>query len=145
MLLTTMLMGAAAVQANPAPKALPNMGVFVRGDDYSYAHSEEMAHEIRSNVSSSGLDKRSNAFVQMCTTPSCTGCTTLENGNFNSFTCFEATNTACIIVGNLDDAQVNYWNHAGCNHHESTYHGCGQPQTNVAAAGTNSIGVQIGC
>lgn len=148
---TYLLVGTSSVLAMPA--AAPDtgmlysgMGVFIRGDDGSYAHSEEMAEVIRSRNDAAGILKRGSANVQACTTSSCTNCRTIFSGSLSSNSaCLGAANTQCLIVSNLEDANVVFWNNAGCDGNRSVDGSCGQGTQHVSAPGTKSVGVHTGC
>ncbi|KAE8447026.1 hypothetical protein EG329_011160 [Mollisiaceae sp. DMI_Dod_QoI] len=137
---------ATALPALESEQFLPNLAVLIREDDYSYNHSETMTAAIRSNAMSFGLAKRANAKVQACSTTSCTDCRTVWDGSFSSNSaCIPADNTACLIISNLDDANVQFWNHAGCNGKNTVFRGCSDGAQQRSAPGTNSLGVHTGC
>ncbi|KAF8854521.1 hypothetical protein BDZ45DRAFT_693355 [Acephala macrosclerotiorum] len=107
-----LLIGTNTVTALPALESeqfLPNLAVLIREDDYSYNHSETIAASIRSNAMSFGLAKHSNAKVQACATLSCTDCRIIWDGGFSSNSaCIPADKMACLIISNLDDANVQF-------------------------------------
>ncbi|KAI1161850.1 hypothetical protein F5B18DRAFT_626676 [Nemania serpens] len=141
-----LLLSAQSVAALPSPSPDGNIKVFVRDADFAYHPSEEMAFAIRARNAELPLEKRSHATVQACYTTSCTDCHTVFDGNFESNSdCISATSTACLIVSNLDDAKIEYWNHEGCNGNNSNFEGCPAGSNDVGAPGTNSIGVHTGC
>lgn len=144
-----LLVGSNIVTAMPALESepfLPNLTALIRGDDRSYQHSEDMAASIRTNAATFGLTKRSYGTVKACYQSSCTDCHTVWDGSFTGGTsCLSADNTACLIISNLDHANVEFWNHAGCNGRHTVWRGCGESPEDVSAPGTNSIGVHSGC
>ncbi|KAI1118206.1 hypothetical protein F5Y14DRAFT_447088 [Nemania sp. NC0429] len=141
-----LLLGAQSAAALPSPSSGGNIQVYVRDPDFAYHPSEEMAHTIRARNAELSLEKRSHATVQACYTASCTDCHTLFDGDFvTSSSCISATSTACLIISNLDDANIVFWNHGDCDGNMSTFDGCPAGANNVGAPGTNSIGVHTGC
>ncbi|KAJ9237806.1 hypothetical protein DTO166G5_3369 [Paecilomyces variotii] len=126
--------------------ASPGVKVLLRDENFAYHPSEDMAHIVKARDTNLSLEKRDSATVQACLTPSCTDCTTVYDSTFTTASaCIAAVNTACLIVSNLNDANIEYWNHAGCNGNNSDYSGCPPGTNSVGAPGTNSIGVHPGC
>jgi len=90
------------------------------------------------------LEKRSTISLSYCQNSSCTqGCLSTTS-TFTANFCLNVPGTQCIIIFNLANAKIRYWNHTGCNGRESTFEGCGQ-SGNLGAPGTNSIGFQLNC
>ncbi|KGO40504.1 hypothetical protein PEX1_032210 [Penicillium expansum] len=120
----TMVLLAFGVQSNLAsPTSSPHTMVMIRDENFAYHKSEEMANIILARNSESPLVKRSHAKVA----------------------CIPADNTACLIVSNLDDANIWTWNHAGCNGRNTDHKGCPTGENTFGSPGTNSIGVHPGC
>lgn len=139
------LLGAASVSAVPAPAA-ESLTVFVRGENNTYAVSEDAAASIRARSTPDDIAKRSYGSVQGCYGSDCTNCHSIFEGNFERNTgCLSATSVACLIISNLDDANVQFWNGGACSGRNTVYRGCGQNSAHVQAPGTNSLGVHIGC
>lgn len=108
-----------ATCTNAAPTDHGNhrsLSVYIRNAAGSYAHSESMARDIeRRGSDSSSLLERSGATVQACYTSSCTNCYVVWDGSFTSNSaCLSASNTACLIISNLQDANVEFWNSKFC-------------------------------
>ncbi|KAJ5498852.1 hypothetical protein PEXP_087140 [Penicillium expansum] len=143
----TMVLLAFGVQSNLAsPTSSPHTMVMIRDENFAYHKSEEMANIILARNSESPLVKRSHAKVQACRTSSCTDCTTVFDADLSSpSACIPADNTACLIVSNLDDANIWTWNHAGCNGRNTDHKGCPTGENTFGSPGTNSIGVHPGC
>ena len=136
----------AALPVVESEQTLSNLAVLIRADDYSYGHNETMAAVIRSNAVSFGLEKRADAKVQACATSSCTDCRVVWDGTFSSNSgCIPADNTACLIISRLDNANIQFWNHAGCNGANTVFRGCEAGDQIRSAPGTNSLGVHTGC
>ncbi|KGO77501.1 hypothetical protein PITC_038090 [Penicillium italicum] len=143
----TMVLLAFGVQSNVAsPTSSPNITVMIRDENFAYHKSEEMANAVLARNSEYPLVKRSHATVQACRTSSCTGCTIVFDNNLASpSACISAENTGCLIVSNLEDANIWTWNHLDCNGRNTNHRGCPTGVNTFGAAGTNSIGVHPGC
>lgn len=142
-LATLLLLAGTPVAATPV--ASDTLKVFIRGDDYSYSTSESMASVIKARSFDWVLEKRSTATVQACNDAACSQCHTVFDGGFDKNSgCLQAIDTACLIVTNLNDANIQFWNHKECNGKNTVWRGCGS-NAHVSAAGTNSIGVHTGC
>lgn len=132
----------AAAAPHPEQSLTGDVKVYIRDAANAYHPSPSMINAIKAR----GLHKRSGATVQACYTASCTECRTIFDSTLSSNSaCISASNTACLIVSNLDDANIKYWNRAGCNGNMSEYGDCPEGTNSVGAAGTNSIGVHTGC
>ena len=130
--------------ASPTPS--PNITVMVRNESYAYHPSEEMRNTVLARHAENPIEKRSFAKVQACLTASCTDCRTLWDAQFTTGTsCISAANTACLIISDLDDANVWYWSGTACNGRNSHYSGCPKGKNSVGAPNTQSIGVHPGC
>ena len=140
-----LLVVSTSAAALPEAASYSNLAVFVRDENFAYTISDEHTARVRRDMEAMPIQKRAHATVQQCYQQGCQDCHTIFDGDFTSNSCLDAVNTACLIVSNLDDAKISFWNHIGCNHNKSTYNGCNNPATNVNAPGTNSIGVQLGC
>lgn len=140
----TLSFGIGFVTAMPAQS--DDITVYVRDTNFAYHPSEEMAHAVRARNADDTIAKRSYATVQACYTSSCTDCYTVFNAAFvTSTSCISAENTACLIISNLENAHVHFWSHAGCNENMSQFNDCPAGTNNVAAPGTESIGIHTGC
>lgn len=150
--------------------AYPNMVVLIRnGTADTFAHSPTMAEQVKSEFRAATRtwehgpevvtkrdidspltareialkDKRSYISLSYCQTTTCTECTAISS-TFSTNSCVNVPGTQCILISDLSDAKIRYWNHSGCNGNESTFEGCGETG-DVNAPGTGSIGLQIGC
>lgn len=147
-LATLLLFAATPVASNPiatTPIGPDTITVFIRGDNNTYSPSESMASIIKARSSDLGLEKRSHATVVACSDAGCSACNTVYDGSFDkNSNCLQAINTACLIVSNLQDANIQFWNHKECNGKNTVWRGCGS-NAYVSAPGTNSLGVHTGC
>ncbi|KAM5383836.1 hypothetical protein ACJZ2D_001825 [Fusarium nematophilum] len=135
----------AAIPTVSSADAVGETQVYIRDADFAYHPSESMTQVIKARNAELPMHKRSTARVEACYAPDCTSCRVVFDGSFESNTpCIPAINTACLIVSNLNDAKVVFWNRAACNGNRNTHKGCGS-RVNVATPGTNSIGVHVGC
>ncbi|KAI1125861.1 hypothetical protein F5Y10DRAFT_294246 [Nemania abortiva] len=136
-----------AISASAIPTSPSNdVKVFLRDADFAYRRSEELEAAIHAHNALHPLKKRSHATVESCQTASCTDCTTVWDSDFvaNS-ACIPAKGTNCLIVSNLDDANIWYWAHDDCDGNNTDLKGCPQGKNAAGAPGTNSIGVHVGC
>ncbi|KAI2999225.1 hypothetical protein CBS147346_7770 [Aspergillus niger] len=138
--------------------SFPNLGVILQTAPGLFEYSANTSEAIRADFergsripptadaeSSSHLETReSSSHIQYCSDAACSQCTTYS-GTYGSNFCLSAPGTNCIIVYDLDNAHLHYWNHAGCNGRITGYYNCGPQNTHLSAPGTNSIGVQVGC
>ena len=147
--LTTLLITTPGATAIPytSPDTSNDVTVYIRDTSFAYTASHEMAHAIKAREAELPLQKRSKAKVRACYDPACAHCYNVwPEASFTSNTaCIPALDTACLIISNLKDASVKYWNHVGCNGRESTFDGCPKGAIKQGAPGTNSIGVHVGC
>ncbi|KUJ08306.1 uncharacterized protein LY89DRAFT_677176 [Mollisia scopiformis] len=144
--LVTLLLLLASSPVVSTPVASDTLRVFIRADDGSYSPSESMASVIKARSSDWSLEKRSTATVKACSDAGCSNCNTVFDGSLDKNTgCLQAINTACLIVSNLNDANIQFWNHNECNGRSTVWRGCGSNNAFVSAPGTNSLGVHTGC
>ena len=154
-ILSTLLLGSTGIWAAPTAAgsdSSPNLTVLVRAEDGSYAPSDDMAKTVHARLSKrdselSILSKRqSSGTVAACSSSDCTDCTTLYNGSFtNSGNCLAAANTACLVITNLENANVQYWSGTACTGRHTSYGTCGTATSNVMSPGTQSLAIQTGC
>ncbi len=106
-----LVLGVTTVAAMPATDLHPNLVAFIRDENSAYHPSEEMAKAVKARSDEFGLTKRAHATVQACFTNTCTNCYTVWDASFSSNSaCLSAINTACLIISDLDDANVEFWN-----------------------------------
>jgi hypothetical protein len=117
--LLPLFLGAPVISSSPVPPsandALSSVIAIVRGENSTYTISEDTTSLIKRDPDTYGLGhlakRESYATVQACYTSSCTNCYTVWDGSFSSNSaCLSATNTACLIISNLQNANVEFWN-----------------------------------
>lgn len=77
----------------------------------------------------------------------CTGQATPHSQSFSGNSeCINAANCQCMLVYDLDDAHLVYWNGQTCNGEKSILNGCfSNGRVQQSSAGTNSLGFHAGC
>lgn len=142
-LLALTTLAAYAVSASPTVEAYPNMHVLIRNHtDSSYIHSKELDAIVRGRFQSLPIKKRLHATVQACYNSDCTNCRVIVDGSTSA--CIHAAGTECLIIYNLDGANIEYWSGASCSGRNTVYRGCGS-SVKQGAPNTNSVGVHGGC
>ncbi|KAJ5225762.1 hypothetical protein N7468_006987 [Penicillium chermesinum] len=128
------------------PSAPPQFEVLVRNESYAYNPSEELRNEVLARRAELPFAKRDYATVQICTDASCTNCHTVWDAEFTTASaCISAANTECMIISNLNQANIEYWSSPGCHGRNSHYGGCPGGTNAVGSPDTQSIGVHPGC
>jgi hypothetical protein len=169
--LFTALSGIVSALPTTEVDAYPNMVVLTRnGADEAFIQSPSMASQIKTDLRSGArsltprsvhpvsrnagsieardvlavLEKRQSTItLGYCSDSGCSNCKFVTSSFATNF-CFNAPGTHCIIIEDLNNAKIRYWNNQNCNGNESTFLGCGG-SGDINAPGTNSIGFQTGC
>lgn len=114
----------ASAAPHPDPSLSGNVTVFIRHSDNAYHPSHDMANTINARNAALPLAKCSSGMVEACYTAECTQCYVLfANSLTTNTSCNVAINTACLIVSDMNNAKVVFWNKAGCNGRSTTYGG----------------------
>ncbi|PQE32088.1 hypothetical protein CJF32_00001678 [Rutstroemia sp. NJR-2017a WRK4] len=97
----------------------------------------------------SRLEKRSSSISLTCyTETNCSGTATGHSvGGFSSNQpCINAANCQCMVVTQLDNAHLAYWNGQACSGNKSILNGCfSNGNVQQPSPGTNSLGFHTGC
>ncbi|PQE26144.1 hypothetical protein CJF30_00000865 [Rutstroemia sp. NJR-2017a BBW] len=95
------------------------------------------------------LEKRSSSISLTCyTETNCSGTATGHSvGGFSSNQpCINAANCQCMVVTQLDNAHLAYWNGQACSGNKSILNGCfSNGNVQQPSPGTNSLGFHTGC
>lgn len=130
---------------DPAPAVLPGLGIMVKGPDGVFRRSETRENEYRAKYFAGSVEKRATAKISVCQSESCTACSDINSVDYDKNFCVNTQGVDCIIVTELDDAHISYWNNENCNGRITQYHNCGTNWVQLSAPGTNSVGIQTGC
>ncbi|KAH8676800.1 hypothetical protein BGZ60DRAFT_513670 [Tricladium varicosporioides] len=125
---------------------LPNLGIMVKGPDGVFRQSKIREDEYRKSYIAGNIKARATSKISVCQSEFCTACTDINSVNYDKNFCVNTQGVDCIIVQELTNAHISYWNNQNCNGRITQYHNCGiNKWVQLSAPGTNSVGIQTGC